>query len=72
MEGKKVYLSQTEIGNITEKMGWGDRRKVAVLIGRGQFPEHDARIGKTRGWRHETIERWIKDVVEKDLQSRRK
>lgn len=53
------YLSQTEIGEMTKELGWGDQRKIAVFINRGQFPEPDAMIGKTKGWRNETIHKWI-------------
>lgn len=60
------YLSQTEIGEMTKELGWGDRRKIAVLISRGQFPNPDVMIGKTKGWKEETIEGWIKEVVLKN------
>ncbi|UDK94856.1 hypothetical protein EYB33_00435 (plasmid) [Lysinibacillus sphaericus] len=67
---EKVYLSQTDIGKMTEKVGWGDQRKIAVLRSRNQFPKHDVRIGSTKGWKKETIDKWFKEVVEKDLQKR--
>lgn len=62
------YLSQTEIGKMTKKLGWGDQRKVAVLISRGKFPEPDAMIGKTKGWSKQTIYFWLKEckLVEGD------
>jgi len=72
MSLEKVYLSQTDIGKLTEKVGWGDRRKIAVLIGRNQFPPHDVRIGSTKGWKKETIDQWFEDVVEKDLKKKPK
>lgn len=71
-KSEKVYLSQTDIGKMTEKVGWGDQRKIAVLRSRNQFPEHDVRIGSTKGWKKETIDKWFKEVVEKDLQKRSK
>jgi len=55
------YLSQTEIGEITKNIGWGDRRKIAVLISRGQFPEPDAIIGKIKGWNQSTVKVWLKE-----------
>lgn len=61
MSKPQKYLSQTEIGEMTKDIGWGDRRKIAVLIGRGKFPEPDAMIGKTKGWKEVTIRKWIKD-----------
>ncbi len=67
---EKVYLSQTDIGKMTEEVGWGDQRKIAVLINRKQFPQHDVRIGSTKGWTKETIDKWFEDVVEKDLQKK--
>jgi len=57
------YLSQTEIGEMTEKLGWGDRRKIAVLISRGKFPEPDAMIGKVKGWKESKVEKWIKEEI---------
>ncbi|GED64022.1 hypothetical protein LFU01_24740 [Lysinibacillus fusiformis] len=67
---EKVYLSQTDIGRMTEKVGWGDQRKIAVLIKRNQFPPHDVRIGSTKGWKRETIDKWFKEVVENSLQKK--
>lgn len=56
---KPVYLSQSEIGELTKAKGWGDQRKVAVYIGRGKFPPPDVMIGKTKGWSVETIRKWL-------------
>lgn len=58
----KKYLSQTEIGEMTKKLGWGDQRKIAVLINRGKFPQPDVKIGKTKGWSKKTIESWLKEI----------
>jgi len=55
---------------MTEKVGWGDQRKIAVLIKRNQFPPHDVRIGSTKGWKRETIDKWFKEVVENSLQKK--
>lgn len=62
MRKPQKYLSQTEIGEMTKELGWGDRRKIAVLISRGKFPEPDAMIGKIKGWNKRTIEDWLKEA----------
>lgn len=61
MSKPQKYLSQTEIGELTKEIGWGDRRKIAVMIGRGKFPEPDAMIGEIKGWKSTTIQKWIED-----------
>lgn len=59
----KKYLSQTEIGEMTKKLGWGDQRKIAVLISREKFPEHDVLVGKIKGWKKSKIEKWIEEEI---------
>lgn len=63
MDKPQKYLSQTEIGEMIEELGWGDRRKIAVLISRGKFPEPDVLVGKIKGWKEETISKWIEEEI---------
>lgn len=64
MSKPQKYLSQTEIGEMTKKIGWGDQRKIAVLIKRGKFPEPDVMIGKTKGWKLDKVEGWLQSIEE--------
>lgn len=48
------------VSEIAERLGW-DRRKVAVYVGRGLFPEPYAKLYMGPVWRWEDVEQTAKE-----------
>lgn len=67
------YLGQTQVANMLQEKGIDlDRRKIAVYYQRGHLPTPAVMLGKTPGWKKETIEKWIQDYEDGKIIERRK
>lgn len=67
------YLGQTQVANMLQEKGIDlDRRKIAVYYQRGHLPTPAVMLGKTPGWKKETIEKWIEDYEAGRVLDRRK
>lgn len=69
----KHYLGQTGFAKLMNERGIpGDARKVGQYYKRGLLPEPEVYIGKTPGWKKETVENWIIRYENGEVVPRRK
>lgn len=65
-------LGQTQVADLLQENGVDmDRRKVAVYYQRGHLPTPYIRMGKSPGWKKETIQKWIQDYQNGKIVPRR-